>query len=317
MLEWNDIQYLVGILTLVAQPETVEVELGSMVFDEAADKPRDIDVTVTFKDLQGNIVGLKGIEVKDHSKKLDVEAVEQLCIKFNDMPSITHRAIVSSIGYTDGARKKAQHHGVELLCLVKWTDRIDISHYTVAKEALLTSRFIETRFYWEGNSHVVFNPDEAVNDEIKNAFLKNPPVYDQVGQIVSGNETLSVLGENLSLQVLNYIKDHRANEIGIGQSKQVQFPVILEEPYYIHINGNPYCLKRANVRGIISCDQIETNFEYKILVKDGDNKPYVACAVAEISNKDLIGVTFSHEVKLIRIPASDRLIKKIRSHRLH
>jgi hypothetical protein len=59
--------------------------------------------------------------VKRESEALDVAKVEQLCLKFRDMPKITHRAIVSTSGFTEPARLKARHHGVELFTLKPWT----------------------------------------------------------------------------------------------------------------------------------------------------------------------------------------------------
>jgi hypothetical protein len=50
-----------------------------------------------------------------------VSDVEQLCIKLMDMPSVTHRGIVSSSGYTAAAQTKAGRHGVELYALREWT----------------------------------------------------------------------------------------------------------------------------------------------------------------------------------------------------
>ena len=45
--------------------------------------------------------------------------------KLNDMPSITHRAIVSSSGFSDRAKRKAEHHGIDLYTLEEWTTPIE------------------------------------------------------------------------------------------------------------------------------------------------------------------------------------------------
>jgi hypothetical protein len=57
----------------------------------------------------------------ERAPPLDVTEIEQLALKLLDMPSVTHRAIVSASGYTSGARMKAAHHGVELYELQPWT----------------------------------------------------------------------------------------------------------------------------------------------------------------------------------------------------
>ena len=108
------VQYLVGLCCLRANPDAVRVELGDLVIDDVVGKKRDVDVTVTLNNSNDGDWAFKAFEVKDEKKALDVTVVEQLCAKLNDMSSITHRAIVSSSGFSDPAVKKAESHGVEL-----------------------------------------------------------------------------------------------------------------------------------------------------------------------------------------------------------
>jgi hypothetical protein len=95
-------------------PESVEVTLGDMVLDPAAGKERDVDVTVKFKESTGIVRAIIGYEVKREKVPLDVKHIEQLSLKLLDMPTVTHRAIVSASGFTDGAKRKASAHGVDL-----------------------------------------------------------------------------------------------------------------------------------------------------------------------------------------------------------
>lgn len=44
------IQYLVGLCCLRHDPDAVEITLGDMVYDHVAEKDRDVDITITFKD---------------------------------------------------------------------------------------------------------------------------------------------------------------------------------------------------------------------------------------------------------------------------
>jgi hypothetical protein len=125
MLTPTDIQILVGLLTLVTNPDDIEIMLGDYVYDAKAEKRRDVDVTITCKDTNGILSAFKGIEVKKHKNPLDVICVEQLCAKFNDMHAISHKAIVSASGYTKPARKKAEAHGVILYSLIPWSDRLE------------------------------------------------------------------------------------------------------------------------------------------------------------------------------------------------
>ena len=118
------IQYLVGLCCLRHDPEAVEITLGDMVYDHVAEKDRDVDITITFKD--GNeVTAFKAVEVKKESQPLDVATIEQLCLKFIDMPQITHRSIFSTSGYTEAAKKKAKHYSVELYTLKPWQQRIE------------------------------------------------------------------------------------------------------------------------------------------------------------------------------------------------
>ena len=114
------VQYLVGLCCLRHDLDAVDVTVGDMVMDNAAGKERDVDVTVTLTGDDGEITAFKASEVKDEGKALDVTAVEQLILKLSDMPKVTHKAIFSTSGYTDGARSKASSHGVELYTLKPW-----------------------------------------------------------------------------------------------------------------------------------------------------------------------------------------------------
>ena len=120
MLSATDVHYLVGLLTSVSTPESVEITLGDLVHDASINKFRDVDITVTRKDAYGLISAFKGIEVKKHSRPLNVTHIEQLAATLNDMVDVTQKAIVSASGYTHPALKKAEAHGVDLFSLIPW-----------------------------------------------------------------------------------------------------------------------------------------------------------------------------------------------------
>ncbi len=114
------VQYLVGLCCLRHDPDAIDVTVGDMVMDDAAGKERDVDVTVTLTSNDGKVTAFKASEVKHEGKPLDVTVVEQLSLKLADMPKVTHKAIFSTSGYTDGACSKASSHGVELYTLKPW-----------------------------------------------------------------------------------------------------------------------------------------------------------------------------------------------------
>ena len=119
------VQYLVGLCCLRHDPTAVEVTVGDMIYDKAAEKERDVDITITFKNEDGSISAFKAAEVKKESKPLDVITIEQLCMKFSDMPQITHKAIFSTSGYSEAAKAKAKYHLVDIYTLKPWTRRIE------------------------------------------------------------------------------------------------------------------------------------------------------------------------------------------------
>lgn len=124
MLTHMLVQYVVGLCCQRANPKAVQVELGDLVLDDASGKKRDVDVTVTVHDGTGGWA-FKALEVKDEKSPLDVTVIEQLCLKLNDMSSITHRAIVSSSGFSDSGKLKAEYHGIDLYTLEEWTNPIE------------------------------------------------------------------------------------------------------------------------------------------------------------------------------------------------
>lgn len=118
------VQYLVGLCCMRRNPSAVNITLGDMVLDPVAGKKRDVDVTVTLEESPGIVQAFLAYEVKRENSPLDVAVIEQLCAKLIDMPSVTHRAIVSTSGFTDGARNKATAKGVDLYLMRPWTEPI-------------------------------------------------------------------------------------------------------------------------------------------------------------------------------------------------
>lgn len=121
------VQYLVGLCALKwdANEVGIDVMIGDMVLDESTGRRRDVDVTVTVDTKGGEKYAFKGYEVKHESGPLDVSDVEGLATKLNDMPSVTHRAIVSTSGYTAPALKKASYHGIDLFTIQEWTKPLE------------------------------------------------------------------------------------------------------------------------------------------------------------------------------------------------
>lgn len=114
------VQYLVGLCCLRWDPEAVEVTVGDMVTDDSVGEVREVDVTVQVQIDGKATFAFKGYEVKRERAPLDVAKVEQLALKLLDMRGLTHRAIVSTSGYTENAKRKAAQHSVDLFELSPW-----------------------------------------------------------------------------------------------------------------------------------------------------------------------------------------------------
>ncbi len=127
-----------------------------MVYDAAAKEHRDVDITITYRDAGGIVTAVSGLEVKDHTRPLDVTHVEQLWAKLADMPAVTKRAIVSTSGFTDGAVSKAHAHDVGLWTLREWNPAeklfaADMSAFTVPPERVLLDAGGEITFESPGS----------------------------------------------------------------------------------------------------------------------------------------------------------------------
>src|ERR1035437_5533361 len=142
-----------------------------LTLDEASETRRDVDVTITVRNLDGSISVFKGIEVKAHSRKLGSEAVEQLTQKMKDMPAITHRVIVSASGFTGPAVKKAKKHGVELYELKEWEPANDFEFF---QHELAPA--VRTEYGWAQLPSAHLNPSDPIPEGYRAAFRANPVI---------------------------------------------------------------------------------------------------------------------------------------------
>src|SRR6266446_7976891 len=129
---------------MMSSPDDVDITFGVLIYDEAAEEKRDVDVTVTYRDEKGLMSAFKGIEVKKIGRKLNVAQVEQLIAKFSDMPTINRKAIVSASGFSKPAVRKAVAHAVELFTFSDWTnpmlgfDHIKFAPWVTGQQSIYT-----------------------------------------------------------------------------------------------------------------------------------------------------------------------------------
>ncbi|MFH1417172.1 MAG: restriction endonuclease [Planctomycetota bacterium] len=313
MLTATEVHYLVGLLTQISSPENVEIILGDMVQDNIADKKRDVDITVTYKDANGLISAFKGIEVKRHSRPLDVTHVEQLSAKLNDMPDLSHRGIVSASGYTEPAKKKAEAHGVDLFSLIQWYNTMEGFEHIRFPPGFCIKEMI---LIWAGRPLLTYNPSENIPDETRDQITKNTSVSGVAGSEDNSHITIQQLSDRLNLNALTVLKDREdIKSLAPGAEKQVKCLLKGIDGIYVNLKDSKLYLKQALLQGKVKWNERSISPEFKILIKEGELKPYVGCAIAELSQGNLIGFTVSQvdrALKLINIPLSERNREKIK-----
>lgn len=192
------VQYLVGLCCVRRNPDAVEIMLGDMVTDVAALKERDVDVTVTLQEEAGVLRAFKAYEVKREGAALDVSVIEQLTAKLDDMPTVTHRGIVSTSGFTDGAINKATNHGVELYSLRPWSRPEGTPMPTFSGEALpLQLRSIERRLLCWGKHSVYLH---LASDAAEFTWEDQTEVYSRTGVPHSTYVTMGAFRDKILLR---------------------------------------------------------------------------------------------------------------------
>jgi len=312
MLTPIDIHYLFGLLTLVSQPNSVDVELGGMVYDDAAKKKRDVDVVLTYNDvLKGKSV-ITGIEVKKHGRPLDVEHVEQLIIKLKDMKEIETKKIVSASGYTDGAINKASEHGIELLILSDWNKNFDDFEHIKLKGDVI---FINKILSWVSPPKITYNPSTN-SEDISKILRRNPKVYLSHGD--SGINNLAELNSFILSNALNTLIRDKKFSIP-NDFIDVRVKLTLKNPPYIKTTDEILFLNEALVEGVVRWNEKQLKTGYKTIYKYGENKPYVGCAITEMPDGNLLGLTFSQfdrNINLVIVKVSERKKNKIFKRKL-
>ena len=315
MLTPTDIHLLVGQLTLVTNPDDVEILLGDLVYDVKANERRDVDVTITYKDSSGSISAFKGIEVKKHKRPLDVTHVEQLCIKLNDMPNISHKAIVSASGYTRPSCKKAKAHGVDLYSLIPWSNKMEgFEHVEFPPDFFVIERVLS----WVSPPSINYQLERY--DSTKTLKItKDTPVCN-ISEEEIGVKTIQQLSDRLSFNTIQQlINNENIKDVSPGVEKSVQLIINDLNNICIDLEGDKKRIKQALLKGMVVWKEYNHSPDYKLLVKDGELKPLVGCAIMEMRQGNLSGLTVSRvdrNISFINIPISDRNRKKIQGLKL-
>lgn len=308
MLTHTDVHLLVGMLSLITNPEDVEIELGSKVHDAASGTARDVDITIISRDPDGSVSAYAGVEVKDEGEPLGTQTVEQLIGKLNDMPTITRKAIVSSSGYTAPAKSKARYHGVELLTLREWRagERVYSflsPNFSAAVEINLSG--------WLRPPEVAVATDggPAAGLPASTELLDN------------GNKT--TLGEFIDRIVAQELSrmTHAGElrDLAHGHGRHVQQQLLVKPPLTVEVDGQCVRIIGFQIEGDVFGIRERKTPAMKLLVNDETGDPHAACLVGIMPTNDLWGAVFTSadiNPHMVKIPVSDRNLGAITRLRL-
>ena len=272
-------------------PDAVQVELGDLVVDDVSGKKRDVDVTVTVRDESGEGWAFKAFEVKDEKSSLDVTAVEQLCGKLNDMSSVTHRAIVSSSGFSDSAKRKAEHHGIDLYTLEKWTTPIELEFPRFGLKGLPEDaiRFSNPLLVWLGEHVNLIAPSAQRAFNIEGT----DPLLDSTGAIHARYKTFGQYrGEILlrSTEVLCLLDPAQTMMRTLPVFHASDLSVTAEWPYAhtLDVSSDDVYFKMADlvkiegitISGFMRWERKKEQPDFRVMRRVRDGEPFAGALIA-------------------------------------
>lgn len=271
--------------------------------DEASRTARDVDVTITARHPDGSVAAYAALEVKDESQPLDTPTVEQLIAKLRDMPSITHRSIVSSSGYRGPAKSKAAYHGVELLTLREWHrgERI----YSFLNPDFKASVEINL-FNWVRRPKVV--PITEGEQDVPMPRSTLVIMHDGSFPITLGQLADVAAEKELSLITQRGMFDDLPN----GARRRIQRQPRFEQSWKASLASESVRIIGFDIEGEVIAKRTRETPVMKLLVHEATGQPHAACLVGIMPTKDLCGAVFTSEnpnPHIVRIPVSDRNLK--------
>ena len=314
------VQYLVGLCCLHHDPEVVDITVGDMVLDSAAGKSRDVDVTVTIRNKDGGVEAFKACEVKHEGKPLDVGTIEQLCLKLADMPSVTHRSVVSTSGYTDGARAKAYAHSVDLYFLKPWNTPIgkdfpDFKDIGTPEEFLLS--FESSLLYWidarispivpEGPSSFDFGdltPILTSSGECHGEFenmrkFSDAILYRSTGILFSLDPAQTVL------RTFPYGMTSKDVDFNAGPAWPHSHTMdVHQDQVYLKLGEKGVCqIKSVTVSGLLQWRRRKRSPEFFVLERVPDGSIFAGAAIADFGADDgrMLAMIFPHQGRTLGI----------------
>jgi hypothetical protein len=298
---------MVGLLSLAAHPEHVELELGDFVHDEASESRRDVDVTITVRNPDGSRAAYMGIEVKAHGRPLNSTTVEGLAQKLNDMREITHRAIVSASGFTAPAIRKARYHGIDVYELKTWRPEERFDFFQCEPLPAL-----QEQYGWSGTPDVCINPSRNFSKAEQALVRENPTVL-----FPESPESNCSLTEFLRKTSLLAAKEAAAKKDPFPAPGTHEFPaeitVRFSDGPYIENDYARLDISEIRFTGVIKRAIENVATVPKALFKLGDQTPVAGCYVSEFTNFGLVTLmaTADRRLEVGLVSISDRNKQKI------
>ena len=214
---------------------------------------REIDVLV--EDFSISPCHRIAFECKNYKKKVDIQIVDAVIGKFLDISHISKIIIVSTQGYTDNAKKKAQKHNIELCSLSKFSIDDTLLNNIPILSTTMETTLLDVFFVVDANTNILHISDTRENlMRYQNLFISNPPEYDNI--------KLCELGNRFAEKNLQPIEDF----------------VTLEflHPYYIcDKNGERLKLKKVLFKVRISINAEEGKLQEQRMMNKDDNSEIV------------------------------------------
>jgi hypothetical protein len=197
---------IAGLEKVLADNPNVQVESPKRLPDRTTGALREYDVVLTVT--QGHHVFLIAIECRDRSRPITVNQVEGFNAKCQDT-GIGQGIIVSTAGFYDTARKKANHLGIKCLDLegVESFDWISAPGVHAINRRLIRTDWM----FWPRQEGIVEKDNFEVVDENGNVLtmdILNSNAQEQLKQLFpkipepveKGEITVRFPGSNLSLR---------------------------------------------------------------------------------------------------------------------
>ncbi|WP_421888971.1 hypothetical protein [Marinoscillum sp.] len=311
MLTPTDTHLLAGILTKLTSPESVEIVLGNMMYDEASERNRDIDITVKYKNKKGEEIAFVGLHVKDHNRPLGSPEVEQLCLHFKDTPSIQKGGIISASGYTRPGKRKAKYHGIDLYELKVW-DR----HSSVLEHMQFPKEFVfeERKSILTSQPNLTYVFEKTLTEEQKSLLSHKSEVYRENLELIPNTQTVNDLTNNLITNTFNGDKVKAQLDTANGQEVEISMNINYSDSVAIKLGSDLCKVNGAHISFKAKYDILKSDVEFKVLSKLEDDSFDAGAAIMEFSSGNLFCISTSNmdmSMKVFAIPVSDRVKQKI------